>query len=55
MTVEQIIADSVKEFKKVQAQKRREHIRKLIDLISLVNLFTSSIFSDDKRSSVSNS
>tara|TARA_Y100001963_G_scaffold88831_1_gene122756 strand:+ start:1185 stop:2462 length:1278 start_codon:yes stop_codon:yes gene_type:complete len=31
MTVEKIIADSVKEFKKVQAQKRREHIRKLID------------------------
>ena len=31
MTVEQIIQDSVKEFKKNQAQKRRRHIRKLID------------------------
>ena len=31
MTVEQIIQDSLKEFKKNQAQKRREHIRKLID------------------------
>ena len=31
MTVEQIIQESVKEFKKIQAQKRREHVRKLID------------------------
>ena len=31
MTVEQIIQESVKEFKKNQAQARRKHIRKLID------------------------
>ena len=31
MTVEQIIQESVKEFKKNQAQDRRNHIRKLID------------------------
>ena len=31
MTVEQIIQESVKEFKKNQAQARRNHIRKLID------------------------
>ena len=31
MTVEQIIQESVKEFKKSQAQARRKHIRKLID------------------------
>jgi len=31
MTVEQIIQESVKEFKQTQAQARRNHIRKLID------------------------
>ena len=31
MTVEQVIQESVKEFKKNQAQARRKHIRKLID------------------------
>ena len=31
MTVEQIIQDSLKEFKKNQAHARRRHIRKLID------------------------
>ena len=31
MTVEQIIQESVKEFKQQQSRKRRKHIRKLID------------------------
>tara|TARA_R100000808_G_scaffold1256_1_gene5910 strand:- start:1758 stop:3023 length:1266 start_codon:yes stop_codon:yes gene_type:complete len=31
MTVEQIIQDSIKEFKQQQAQARRNHVRKLID------------------------
>tara|TARA_R100000805_G_C3577155_1_gene81789 strand:- start:102 stop:269 length:168 start_codon:yes stop_codon:yes gene_type:complete len=31
MTVEQIIQESVKEFKQSQQQARRKHVRKLID------------------------
>ena len=31
MTVEQIIKDSVKDFKEMQAKSRRRHVRKMID------------------------
>ena len=31
MTVEQIIQESIKDFKQIQAKARRNHVRKLID------------------------